>query len=104
MATDKKFTAAHPDAVVFCREDGSEFVRVTVNRYWRKARRAEGLDDLLFHDLRRTGNTFAAATPGPSTKELMVRMGHSSPAAALRYRTPAVRRTRPSQPPGDDDR
>ncbi len=35
-------------------------------------------------DLRHTGNTMAAAT-GASTKELMVRMGHASPQAALIY-------------------
>jgi integrase len=36
------------------------------------------------HDLRHTGNTLAAAT-GASTKELMSRMGHASPRAALIY-------------------
>jgi hypothetical protein len=39
---------------------------------------------LRFHDLRHAGNTAAAAT-GASTKELMARMGHSSPRAALIY-------------------
>jgi hypothetical protein len=43
-----------------------------------------GFDELRFHDLRHTGNTLAAAT-GASTKELMVRMGHASPRAALSY-------------------
>ena len=36
------------------------------------------------HDLRHTGNTLAAAT-GASTAELMARMGHASPRAALIY-------------------
>jgi len=40
--------------------------------------------DLHFHDLRHTGNTLAAAT-GASLKELMARMGHASPRAALIY-------------------
>jgi integrase len=39
---------------------------------------------LHFHDLRHTGNTLAAAA-GASTKELMARMGHASPRAALIY-------------------
>lgn len=39
---------------------------------------------LHFHDLRHTGNTLAAST-GASTKELMARMGHASPRAALIY-------------------
>ena len=37
-----------------------------------------------FHDLRHTANTLTAAT-GASTRELMHRMGHASPQAALRY-------------------
>jgi len=37
-----------------------------------------------FHDLRHTGNTLAAAQ-GASLRDLMVRMGHKSPQAALRY-------------------
>jgi Phage integrase family len=39
---------------------------------------------LRFHDLRHTAATLAAAT-GATTKELMERMGHASPAVALRY-------------------
>lgn len=37
-----------------------------------------------FHDLRHTGGTNAAYT-GATTKELMARLGHSSPRAALIY-------------------
>jgi integrase len=36
------------------------------------------------HDLRHTAATLAAAA-GATTKELMERMGHTSPAVALRY-------------------
>jgi integrase len=43
--------------------------------------RAEGLH---FHDLRHTGNTFAA-TGGAGIKDLMARMGHDSERAALIY-------------------
>jgi integrase len=52
---------------------------------WRKAAKAVGVEHLTFHDLRHTGNTLAAATPGVSIKDLMSRMGHNSPSAALRY-------------------
>ncbi len=51
---------------------------------WSDAVTAIGATGLHFHDLRHTGNTLAAAT-GASLKELMVRMGHASPKAALRY-------------------
>lgn len=43
-----------------------------------------GMGAFRIHDLRHTGNTLAAAT-GASTKELMARMGHASPRAALIY-------------------
>jgi hypothetical protein len=43
-----------------------------------------GSKGLRFHDLRHTAATLAVAA-GASTSELMMRMGHSSSAAALRY-------------------
>ena len=46
--------------------------------------RSFGLTNFHFHDLRHTGNTLAAMT-GASTRELMSRMGHASPRAALIY-------------------
>ena len=45
--------------------------------------RSLGLPNLHFHDLRHVARTLTAAS-GAST-ELMHRMGHVSPAAALRY-------------------
>jgi integrase len=51
-------------------------------RIWNKVRAQVGLPDLHFHDLRHVGNTLAAST-GASLKELMTRMGHASPRAAL---------------------
>ena len=43
-----------------------------------------GVAGLRFHDLRHTAATLAAAS-GTSLKALMTRIGHNSPAAALRY-------------------
>jgi integrase len=52
---------------------------------WRPAvEQVSGLDRLRVHDLRHTAATLAVAT-GATTKELMERMGHTSPAVALRY-------------------
>lgn len=48
------------------------------------AREAAGRPDLRFHDLRHTGAVLAAST-GASLAELMGRLGHSTPGAALRY-------------------
>jgi integrase len=50
---------------------------------WSKAVDKAGVPGLHFHDLRHTGNTLAAE--GASLRELMARMGHNSPRAALIY-------------------
>jgi integrase len=53
-------------------------------RFHMPAREAAGRPDLRFHDLRHTGATLAAQT-GATLAELMGRLGHSTPGAALRY-------------------
>jgi integrase len=45
---------------------------------------AIGVPGLHFHDLRHTGNTLASRT-GSSLRDLMARMGHDNPRAALIY-------------------
>ncbi|MGD8151416.1 tyrosine-type recombinase/integrase [Ornithinimicrobium sp. Y1694] len=49
-----------------------------------RAREAAGRPDLRWHDLRHTGAVLAAQT-GATLAELMGRLGHSTPQAALRY-------------------
>lgn len=49
-----------------------------------RAREAAGRPDLRLHDLRHTGAVLAAQT-GATLAELMGRLGHSTPAAAMRY-------------------
>lgn len=78
------FTAADGDALVFTGEQGGPVRPHVLQKHWARARLAAGRPDLHMHDLRHTGNTWAAAT-GASTRELMARMGHSTPDAALRY-------------------
>ncbi|MDQ3980734.1 MAG: site-specific integrase [Actinomycetota bacterium] len=73
-----------PDDLVFPGRQGKPLRRATFYKAWHAAVNQVGLTHLRFHDLRHTGNTLAAGT-GASTKELMVRMGHSSPRAALIY-------------------
>lgn len=53
-------------------------------RVFYRAREAAGRPDLRWHDLRHTGAVLAAQT-GASLAELMGRLGHSTPAAAMRY-------------------
>lgn len=55
------------------------------------ARRAAGRPDLRWHDLRHTGAVLAAST-GATLAELMARLGHSTPSAALRYQHAAAGR------------
>jgi integrase len=53
-------------------------------RWWQPATRAAGVAGLRFHDLRHSAATLALAA-GTNTRELMERMGHTSPQVALRY-------------------
>lgn len=53
-------------------------------RVFYPAREAAGRPDLRWHDLRHTGATLAAQT-GATLAELMGRLGHSTPGAALIY-------------------
>jgi len=79
-----KYSAPGPDGLVFTGEKGG-FVRPHVlQTHWHKARTKVGLPKAHFHDLRHLAATLAAAT-GAGTKELMYRLGHVSPQAALRY-------------------
>jgi hypothetical protein len=74
------------EAFVFTGPSGRLLWRGNFNQLvgWRATVGKIGKPGLHFHDLRRTGNTLAAAT-GTSLRDLMARMGHDSPAAALIY-------------------
>ncbi|WP_418002170.1 tyrosine-type recombinase/integrase [Mycobacterium sp. PDNC021] len=63
----------------------------TFYRHYYKAREAAKRPDLRFHDLRHTGATLYAQT-GATLAELMDRIGHSTPAAAMRYQHAAQAR------------
>jgi hypothetical protein len=67
-------------------EHGQPWHRGNFNRAvrWWEAREQIGLPNLHLDDLRHTGNTLAAQS-GASLRDLMTRMGHDSPAAALIY-------------------
>jgi integrase len=81
-----KYTAEGPHALVFAGLNGQPLRRSNFNKSvdWHAAVDAVGVPGLHLHDLRHTGNMLAAAT-GASLKDLMTRMGHDSPAAALIY-------------------
>lgn len=72
------------DGLVFPGPRGGHLTSATLYDHWWAARDAAGRPDLRFHDLRHTGAVLAAQT-GATLAELMARLGHSTPAAAMRY-------------------
>ena len=56
----------------------------TFSQNFRDAAKGAGVEDVRPHDLRHTGATLAAGT-GATVRELMARLGHTSPAVAMRY-------------------
>jgi integrase len=75
------------ESLLFTGSTGQPLRRSGFNRAanWPEAVAAIDAPGLHFHDLRHTGNTIAAGTPGTSTRDLMDRMGHDSMRAALIY-------------------
>lgn len=80
----ERFVGSEPGAWLFESGAGGAISPSSLERAWQVARLAIGRPELHFHDLRHSGLTWAAAV-GASTRELMARGGHASPAAALRY-------------------
>jgi integrase len=80
------FTGPEPGSLVFPGARGGPLRRGNFNKMsgWPDAARTIGLEGLHFHDLRHTGNRFAAYS-GAALKDLMARMGHDSERAALIY-------------------
>jgi len=81
------------DALVFTGAKGGPLRPHVLAMHWRVATETVGLVGFHFHDLRHTSNTWAAAT-GASTRELMARMGHASPVAAIGYQHATADRDR----------
>jgi integrase len=79
-----QFVDPEPDALVFTADKGGPLLGQHFGLHWSAARKAVGNDDLHFHDLRHFAGTMAART-GATTVEIMARLGHSSPGAAMRY-------------------
>jgi integrase len=80
-----RYAMPGPDGLVFTSTAETYILRSNFSRWvWRPAVQRLGLDGLRFHDMRHTAATLAAAA-GATTKELMERIGHTSPGVALRY-------------------
>lgn len=80
-----RFTGPESSALVFTSPEGEPLRRNNFcRRVWYPAVKEVGLGGLRFHDLRHKGATLAAATGAP-LRAIMARLGHATPAAALRY-------------------
>lgn len=79
-----KHAAPGRGGLLFPARGGGHLQPSTLYRVFYPARLAAGRPDLRFHDLRHTGAVLAAQT-GATLAELMSRLGHSTPGAALRY-------------------
>ena len=79
------YVGLEPDDLVFSASTGDPLRRSNFRRReWLPAVEQVGVEGLRFHDLRHSAGTLAAQT-GATTRELMARLGHSSPRAALIY-------------------
>jgi integrase len=87
----ERFTGPEASAWVFTGDRGGPLREGVWQHEWAQARVTLGLDHLHFHDLRHGAATMAAST-GAGVKEIMYRIGHSSPQAALRYQHASARR------------
>lgn len=81
----RQFSEAGAGGRVFVGAKGATLRRTNFQTMWRRGVEKAGLPEgFRFHDLRHTGNTWAADS-GANLRELMDRMGHSSTRAALIY-------------------
>jgi integrase len=80
------FAQDDPGALVFPGAKSGPLRRGNFNKMsaWPRAAEAIGMTGLHFHDLRHTGNQFAAQS-GAQLRDLMARMGHDSERAAMIY-------------------
>lgn len=88
-----KWVAPEQDALLFPAANGGHMQPSTLYRHFYKARTAAKRPDLRWHDLRHSGAVLAAQT-GATLAELMQRLGHSTPQAAMRYQHAAQGRDR----------
>ncbi len=72
------------DGLLFPALQGGHLSPTALYTVFHPARETAGRPDLRWHDLRHTGAVLAAST-GATLAELMGRLGHSTPQAALRY-------------------
>ena len=86
-----KHVGIQRDSLIFPAKHGGHLQPSTFQRHYYRGRNKAKRPDLRLHDCRGTGATMAAQT-GATLAELMARLGHSTPAAAMRYQHAAQAR------------
>nr|WP_248913364.1 site-specific integrase [Mycobacterium intracellulare] len=89
----QRFVDDDKEALLFPAVQGGHLAPASLYRQFYRARSVAKRDDLRWHDLRHSGAVLAAAT-GATLAELMARLGHSTPQAAMRYQHAAQGRDR----------
>ena len=90
----KHLRSVPPGGLAFTSAEGMALSNTNFRRrVWGPALAAVGLEGVHIHDLRHTGNQFTA-NAGANPRELMARMGHDSPRAALIYMHSSDKRQR----------
>ena len=84
-------TGSSPESFVFTTTWGGRLTKGAFTKTLKKGFASVGKPDMRVHDLRHIGATYAARA-GATTKELMARIGHTSPVMAMRYQIAAANR------------
>jgi integrase len=82
------------DALLFPSVNGGHLNQSTFTRWFYPARAGAGRPDLRFHDLRHHTGAVMAAQAGATLADLMGRLGHTTPQAAMRYQHTSAERDR----------
>ena len=86
-----EYVGTGPDLLVFTSPEGHPLRRTKFRSRWAAACASAQITGLHFHDLRGSGATWAA-TAGATVRELMSRLGHTTPDMALRYQHATLER------------
>jgi integrase len=79
-----RFAQHGPDGLLFPSTSGKQPQSSSIYKWFTKAREDIGRPDIRLHDLRHSGATMSAQS-GATMADLMSRLGHSSPRAAMLY-------------------
>jgi integrase len=84
-------TGNGPESFLFTTTWGGRLTKFAFTKTLKQGYASVGKPDMRIHDLRHIGATFAAQA-GATTKELMARIGHTTPGMAMRYQIASSQR------------